>query len=385
MIKFLPFFIGWLIVVVLLSQCQSRPKPTEITTAAPASVKKEVSIQLDTLWVRMGDGDGQRDQKMPHPTSVEKAEFSPDETLFATVAKGDASVRLWRINGDTVWTKFAEAETEAVTFTRDGQYLITGGEDMKIRAWRVEDGEVVRTLNDVASIEGLRKSSDGQRLASGNEAGQIKLWDISAADPQEWPDQPLHTLVHAPDQHAPGGKPGAGDADINQLDWTEDDRYLVSGSRNQEVKLWSVAPDSVPSLVRTFAGFTGSIKAARLSPGDSLLAAGAQSSPDGSVRVWRTQTGELVNTLQFPNLRIVETVEFTPNGQFLLVGGTEKDSLDNGHLYAFSVAKLRRKGFVPPSKDIRVFDQEYLYFNQKGSRLLSSHADGSVRLWKISY
>ncbi|MGB3849871.1 MAG: hypothetical protein WA958_07870 [Tunicatimonas sp.] len=371
--------------LVLLCQCQSRPEASETTAAAPPPAEKKASIQLDVLWVRMGDGDGQRDQKMPHPTSVEKAEFSPDETLFATVAKGDSSVRLWQINGDTVWTRYAEAETEAVTFTRDGRHVITGGEDMKIRAWRVEDGEVVKTLHDIASIEGLRKSNDGQRLASGNEAGQIKLWDISAADPQEWPEQPLHTLTHAPDQHAPGGKPEEGDADVNQIDWTENDQQLVSGSRNQEVKLWNVAPDSVPSLVRTFTGFSGSIKATRLSPGDSLVAAGAQASPDGSVRVWRTQTGELVNTLQFPNLRIVETVEFTPNGQFLLVGGTEKDSLGNGHLYAYSVARLLRKGFTPPNKDVLVFNQEYLYFNREGNRLLSSHADGSVRLWEISY
>lgn len=384
MTKFLLFLISCLL-VLLLSQCQSRPSSPETTTAAPPPVEKVSSIQLDTLWVRMGDDDGQRDQKMPHPTSVEKAEFSPDETLFATVAKGDASVRLWQANGNLVWTQHADAETEAVTFTRDGKYLITGGEDMKIRAWRVEDGEVVKTLTDIASIEGLRKSNDGQRLASGNEAGQIKLWDISAADPQKWPDRPVHTLVHAPDQHAPGGKPEEGDADINQLDWSEDDQQLVSGSRNHEVKLWSVALDSVPSLVRTFTGFTGSIKATRLSPGDSLVAAGAQGSPDGSVRVWRTQTGELVQELHLPNLRIVETVEFTPNGQFLLVGGTEKDSLDNGHLYAFSVARLLQKGFTPPTKDIRVFDQEYLYFNRDGTRLLSSHADGSVRLWEVSY
>ncbi len=370
---------------MLLCQCQSRPEASETTAAAPPPAEKKASIQLNVLWVRMGDGDGQRDQKMPHPTSVEKAEFSPDETLFATVAKGDSSVRLWQINGDTVWTRYAEAETEAVTFTRDGRHVITGGEDMKIRAWRVEDGEVVKTLHDIASIEGLRKSNDGQRLASGNEAGQIKLWDISAADPQEWPEQPLHTLTHAPDQHAPGGKPEEGDADVNQIDWTENDQQLVSGSRNQEVKLWNVAPDSVPSLVRTFTGFSGSIKATRLSPGDSLVAAGAQASPDGSVRVWRTQTGELVNTLQFPNLRIVETVEFTPNGQFLLVGGTEKDSLGNGHLYAYSVARLLRKGFTPPNKDVLVFNQEYLYFNREGNQLLSSHADGSVRLWEISY
>lgn len=384
MTKFLLFSASWLL-VLLLSQCHSRTSSPETTPAAPPPDKKEASIQLDTLWVRMGDDDGQRDQKMPHPTSVEKAEFSPDETLFATVAKGDASVRLWQANGNLVWTQHADAETEAVTFTRDGKYLITGGEDMKIRAWRVEDGEVVKTLSDIASIEGLRKSNDGQRLASGNEAGQIKLWDISAADPQEWPEQPVHTLVHAPDQHAPGGKPEAGDADINQLDWSEDDQQLVSGSRNHEVKLWNVASDSVPSLVRTFTGFTGSIKATRLSPGDSLVAAGAQASPDGSVRVWRTQTGELVQELHFPNLRIVETVEFTPNGQFLLVGGTEKDSLHNGHLYAFSVARLLQKGFIPPTKDIRVFDQEYLYFNRDGTRLLSSHADGSVRLWKVTY
>ena len=348
-----------------------------------STTEADEAFSLTPVWVKMGDEDGVIDTFVDRPTSVESAEYSPGDSLIASVAKGDDSVRLWKaMDGQLVWTKYAEDETEAVTFTRDGNYVLTGGEDRKVRAWRVDDGEIVKTLGHVASIEGLRVSPDGTMLATGNEAGELNIWDVSAPDPADWPDDPLYTFIHAPDQDHPSG--GSGHADINQVDWTSDGRFVVSASRSETVKLWDVeaANGGAREAVQRYPGHTGSIKSVRLSPDNTLVAAGAQESPDGAARVWDVESGELVAELLFPNLRIVEAVAFTPDGRHLVVGGTEHRSEGKGTIYVFDVGSFGTEN-PEPILTLPVFNQEYFDFSADGSRLLSSHQDGSLRVWNV--
>lgn len=351
-------------------------------------VAQQTVPRLTPVWVRLGDADGVIDQKVNRPTSVESAEFSPDETRIASVAKGDDSIRLWNAaDGSAIWTVYAEDETEAITFTRDGRYIVTGGEDRIVRVLQVDDGTVVKRLPHVASIEGLGFSHDGTHLATGNEAGEINVWDTSDPDPANWPETPAATAIQGPDQDHPTTPGPAGvHADINQVDWTVDDRYLVSAGRNAVVKLWDVAAldgTETGGLVRSFTGHHDSIKSTRLSPGDTLVAAGAQHSPTGAARVWRVATGELVAELVHANIRIMETVEFTPDGRYLLIGGTEFDEAGLGRMYVYHVADFATDTSPLPVITVDVFNQEYFHFSKDGTRLVSSHADGSLRLWRV--
>ena len=340
------------------------------------------TIDLDEAWVRLADSDGVLGQFLDRPTSTESAEFSPDGTLVASVAKGDDSVRLWRVSdGAQLWARIADGETESVAFTRDGAYVVTGGEDTLVRVWRVSDGVQVASLPHPASVEGLRFSNGGGRLATGNEAGQVTIWNTSASNPAAWPTTPLHVVTQGSDQDAGG----AGQADVNQVDWTNDDRFVVSAGRNEVVKLWEVAAmgNLDQGLRRTFTGHTGSIKSVRLSPDDQLVAAGAQLSPDGSVRVWERATGALVVDLDFPDVRIVEAVEWTPNGEFLFVGGTAQGGR-TGRFTVYRTADLALPS-PQPVLTVQTFDQEYFDFNDDGTRLALSQADGALRLYDVSY
>ncbi len=346
------------------------------------------SIEFKPLWVKMGDEDCVLDMEVYRPTSVESAEFSPDEKLIASVSKGDDSIRLWEADsGRQIWKKYAEDETECVTFTRDGKYFATGGEDKLVRIWNLE-GEVVKQLEHVASIEGLRFSHNGNYLATGNEAGQVNIWDTKDKNPANWSSEPRYTLIHGHDQDLPNGKPEYGHSDINQVDWTEDDKYIVSASRNTQVKLWEV--DSLGNgrqgLKIVYEGHHGSSKCVRLSPGDSLVASGCgrRDGYQSGFGLWDTFTGKQLAYIFLPKLRVLETVEFTPNGKYLLVGGTEFEDKSDGNTYIYKVNELIN-GKTEPAKVLEVHHQEYFYFSKDGSKLVSSHQDGSLRVWEVSY
>lgn len=340
------------------------------------------ALQLDHVWTRIGDSQGVVDEEHDI-ASVESAEFSPDGTLIASGAKKGREIRVWdTATGAMLWEQKHDQEVEVVAFTRDGRYLATGGEDCKVRVWRAGDGEPIRTLDHIASIDGMRFSHSGSLLATGDEAGQVNIWDTSDPDPLNWPSTPLYTVEHGPDENRPGG--GSGHSDVNSIDWTQDDRFIVTTGRNLVVKCWEVAHmgDDDYGLRRTFSGHTGSVKSVRLSPDGRYVAAGAGNS---MVKVWTFDDGALVATLTLSEPdATMEAVEFSPDGRFLLTGGTEgKYTHDGlGNIRFYRVPRDPGDNYELVSTE-PVFRQEYFHFNSDGSLLVSSHEDGTLRLWQV--
>ena len=358
--------------------------------AGPARLYgQQTIVKITQVWVRVGDTEGAIDQERGI-ASIESAEFSPEGTLIASAAKHAGDVRVWTVEGEQRWQQFHENdpddEVEVVAWTRDGQYVLSGGEDHRVRVWRAADGTPVQTLDHIASIDGMRFSHSGDLLATGDEAGQVNIWDTSDPDPANWPATPLHTITHGPDQDRPDG--GTGHSDINSIDWTADDQFIFTAGRNAEVRRWEVARmgDADQGLRQAYLGFSDSIKSTRLSPDGTLVAAGGQRSPDGAVRVWNVETGALIKVLHFPQAQKIEAVEFTPDGRFLFAGGNEgKDGLTGypgnggiGAIRAYDIANDFALVLEQP-----VFRQEYFDFNGDGSLLVSSHEDGTLRLWQV--
>ncbi len=367
-------------IVLIFMQCTSQKKEE--------SKEEKEPIAMMLVWEKMGDDNGILNGYSERPSSVEKAEFSPDEAKIVTVAKGDFSIRLWDAEtGEEIWKIYAEAETEAATFTKDGKYIVTGGEDKKIRVIDAQTGDVLKVLPEIASVEGLQISNNGKLLATGNEAGQLKIWDISK-ELNEWPTQPMHTMVQGFDNSYNGVDRAEQDneADINQVDWSVDDSFITSASRNKTVKRWSVKDlakgDS--ALLNTYTGHPGTIKCGRLSPDNKYIVAGSGQPADGTVIVWDVQSGEAVQTFTYPNLRIIETVEFTPNGDFLFVGGTELQEHGDGRIYVYKTTDLTNEN-PEPVLIYPTFSQEYLYFSKDGKTLLVSGSDGALRVFDVKY
>jgi len=98
-----------------------------------SSCTKPIStLNLVPVWTRVGDSQGVVDEEHDI-ASVESAEFSPDGTLIASGAKKGREVRVWdTATGAMLWEQKHDQEVEVVAFTRDGRYLATGGENIKV-------------------------------------------------------------------------------------------------------------------------------------------------------------------------------------------------------------------------------------------------------------
>jgi WD40 repeat protein len=375
------------------------PAVLALALTACTTVPSPARFALDPVWVRVGDTRGSVDSENGI-AEVESTVFSPDDRLIAAVSKDAGDVSVWTLDGVELWRRHHDNEpldeVEAIAWTSDSAYLLTGGEDRRVRVWRVADGAQVTSLPTDGSIEGMALSPDGRVLAVGDEAGQLYLFDVAAADPAQWPLTPIAAATNGPDMDHPRD-PGPKDAhaDINSISWTSDGKRLFTAGRNGLVRMWAA-----PGLtrLREFTGFKNSIKSVRLSPDGALVAAGGQLSPHGLVLVWDVASGREVARLDFPSFPKIEAVEWSPDGRILLAGGIEgfdfaagpyKEGMPpsgrnypaNGGQGAIR-AYDRAAGFAKVA-ETPVFRQEYFDFTRDGSMLVSAHGDGTLRLWRV--
>jgi WD40 repeat protein len=195
--------------------------------------------------------------------------------------KFDYSVTLWRTSdGAEIWRIHLPQEVEKVAWTRDGTHVASVSEDFVLRLILASDGRIVKEVPHEQGIDSIRVSYDGKWLATGEEhtasasgarSGWIRIFSL--------PDLRLiKKLDHG--------------ATVNELDFTTDDRYLVSAGDNGIARLWRTADWSlVRDLKRASSGEHAGFVCARFSPDDRYVAV---SGFGGDVYVWRIADGERI-------------------------------------------------------------------------------------------
>ncbi len=146
--------------------------------------------------------------------------FRPDGRLLLAVAPEVSDVRGWDPEtGAEVPLPLRKEPAQALAFSPDGS-LLALARDKEIEIWDTAGWRLRRRLSAHArSIDALAFAPNGQ-LASGSDDRSIRLWD--AAQGKE-----LLTLRG----HLGG---------VTSLAFTADSRRLVSGDKEQTVKVWDV-------------------------------------------------------------------------------------------------------------------------------------------------
>jgi WD40 repeat protein/serine/threonine protein kinase len=151
--------------------------------------------------------------------------------LHVASASGNGKVKVWSWDPTRLaQMRKPEFECQArspgvylnLTFSPDGRWLVTGGEEYTVKIWNVQTGRDQETLRGHnGDVLAVAFSPDGRWLATAGEDTTVRIWDATS-----W--KPRHTL------RGHGGL-------VSSLAFISKSQRLVSGSRDHTVKVWDVS------------------------------------------------------------------------------------------------------------------------------------------------
>jgi WD40 repeat protein len=210
--------------------------------------------------------------------------------------RGDATVRLWTLGGDSGsdgggdgrgggWecAHVLHGHTDGITCLAfapgAGGALASGAADETLRVWDPTSGAVVRVLEGhKGPLRALVYSPDGAWLASAGADRRVRVWPGRGGRGRpewEW-----------------GGPRG----DVNGLAWAPDGGCVAAASADAVVRLWVVAARGGGEAVELL-GHGAQVCAVAFGPDSELLASGGV---DGGVRLWSVARRRCLRVLHAP-------------------------------------------------------------------------------------
>lgn len=227
--------------------------------------------------------------------------FSPDGKRLAT-ASLDGSARVWDVNtGTALYTLSGHLNMVlGIAFSPDGKRLATGSADGTAKLWDADTGTELLTLQGHSdTVYAVAFSPDGKLLATGSEDRTAKLWETTSG-------KVLQTF--------PGlGAKSAHTGRVSAIAFSPDGKRLVTASADGTAKVWdaAVTPPAqkgtpLATMRNTPLKTLSTSATARTAKGapavtsvayDPLGHRIATTSSDGAVRIWDTDSGNVLVTL----------------------------------------------------------------------------------------
>jgi WD40 repeat protein len=299
-----------------------------------------------------------------HSDGVNSVAISPDGQTIAS-ASTDKTIKIWRLqDGQLLRTLTGHDGTVgSVAISPNGQSIVSASWDGTIKVWRLRDGELLRTLKNHAFRSGITAQEidnrifsvlitpDGETIVSGNADKTIKIWRLSNG-------QLLRTIA------------GHGDL-VTSLAITPNGKNIVSGGHDYAIKVWRLNDGQ---LLRTFSSDKDpipSFESASISPDGEILV----SAHDYTIKIWRLRDGKLLRTISAIGCSNDNPI-ISKDGQKIIAGSNADDNAIR--IWRLRDGQLLRTIYGHNSSSVS------LAISPNGKTLVSGSFDRTIKVWQLS-
>lgn len=276
-----------------------------------------------------------------HGRHAQAVAFTKDGDRLVSTGQ-DTCVRFWTVPGfqaDGVFEGHKNS-VNSLSFSSDGTLLATGSTDSTVRVWSFTQGRCLHVLEKQSTA---RFSPDGRLLATISVKGRIVLWDITTGEE-------VKTLPSV-------------DKRVIALAFMPDAATLLVGGTGPIHRISLPEGKKVGELL----GHKIVVACLRLTPDGKLL---ASTGADGMLRVWSTKDWSEVRKIELRASGVLQ-IAVAPKGDVVSVGA---DHL----IQTFSLKDGKLVGRI----DVPVKGVYGLAISPDGRYLANAAADGKVRVWE---
>lgn len=237
---------------------------------------------------------------------------------------------------------------KSLAFTLDGSRIVTASDDKQARLWKFASDQPAKSLPHPNLVDAVAIDKTGTLLATGCHDGILRLWDLTKP-----PGQPTRAInAHT----TPTPQP------IYAVVWSPDGKKVATGCFDRTIKIWDAASGNMVKEIKGGKGLLPDPKdknppkpepghidqvfTLAFSPNGQFLASG---SSDRTIKLWDAAAGTLVREFPNPNFRspgpgqavpshpgFVHALRITADGTKLVSVGTAPRNA--GYLAVWSLA-----------------------------------------------